>query len=51
MEEHAIQTITLALLIGIFSSVLARRLKIPAVLFYIAGGVAAGPVGLRIENR
>jgi NhaP-type Na+/H+ or K+/H+ antiporter len=48
MEQHAIQTITLALVIGIFSSVLARRLKVPAVLFYIAGGFAAGPVGFRL---
>lgn len=48
MEQQTIQTITLALVIGIFSSVLARRLKIPAVLFYIAGGFAAGPVGLHL---
>jgi NhaP-type Na+/H+ or K+/H+ antiporter len=45
MEQHAMQTITLALVIGIFSYVLARRLKIPAVLFYICGGFLAGPIG------
>ena len=48
MEIHAIQTITISLLIGIFSYVLARRLKIPAVLFYLLGGIIAGPVVLGI---
>jgi len=45
MESHLIQTITLSLVIGIFTSVLTRRLKMPAVPFFIAAGFAAGPVG------
>lgn len=48
MEIHSIQTITISLVIGIFSYVLARRLKIPAVLFYLFGGIIAGPVGFGI---
>ena len=46
MEHNAFQAITLALVIGIFSSVLSRRLKIPGVLLYIGGGFLAGPIGL-----
>jgi len=46
MEIHAIQTITISLVAGIFSYILARRLKIPAVLFYLFCGVVCGPLGL-----
>ena len=48
MEIHSIQTITVALVIGIFSYIIARRLRIPAVLFYLFGGIVVGPVGLGI---
>ena len=46
MEAHSIQTITFSLAIGIFSYILARRLKMPAILFYLFGGLLFGPVAL-----
>jgi NhaP-type Na+/H+ or K+/H+ antiporter len=48
MEIHSIQTITVSLVIGIFSYVVARSLKVPAVLFYLFGGIIAGPVGFGV---
>lgn len=46
MEPIALQTVTGALTLGAASSVLARRFRIPAVLFYLLSGLAAGPIGL-----
>lgn len=50
METHAIQTITIGLVAGVSSYILARRLKIPAVLFYLFSGILLGPVGLGFIN-
>ncbi|MDH5298899.1 MAG: cation:proton antiporter, partial [Desulfobulbaceae bacterium] len=46
MEAIALQTVAGALTLGAASSVLARRFRMPAVLFYLVSGLAAGPVGL-----
>ncbi len=44
----AFQTVIGALVLGIGSYIIARWLKIPAILFYLVCGVAAGPVGLHL---
>jgi len=43
-----LQTIVLALVFGVASYTLARKLSIPAILFYLLAGVASGPMGLNI---
>jgi NhaP-type Na+/H+ or K+/H+ antiporter len=43
MHPHGLQTIVLALVLGIFCYIMARRINIPAILFYLVAGVAAGP--------
>lgn len=48
MDAMAMQTISLAVMLGVGSSLLARWLKVPAVLFYLVCGFAAGPVGLHL---
>ncbi len=48
MDLTAFQTITLAMTIGVVSYILSRRLKIPAILFYLVCGIAAGKIGLGI---
>ncbi len=44
MEHHYLQTIILALVLGTVSFVLAKRLKVPAILFYLLLGVLGGPM-------
>lgn len=39
------QTITLALVLGVFSYVLSRWLRVPAIIFYLAAGLIAGKAG------
>lgn len=48
MELAAFQTVSLALILGVGSYILTRWLKIPAILFYLIAGVAAGPLGLSV---
>jgi NhaP-type Na+/H+ or K+/H+ antiporter len=43
MERVAVQTIVVALILGVLSYMTARKLKIPAILFYLICGVLAGP--------
>ncbi len=46
MEFIALQSITVALAIGVSSYILSRWLKIPAILFYLVGGISVGKIGL-----
>lgn len=48
MNLMAIQTVAISLFLGVFSSTLAHWLRIPAILFYLASGILAGPMGLGI---
>ncbi|MBU3916311.1 cation:proton antiporter [bacterium] len=50
MEFEAYQSITIALVLGVGSYILSRRLKIPAILFYLFCGILAGKVGFGIIN-
>lgn len=50
MDHHAIQTFIVALVVGVVSYAVSRRLKIPAILFYLVCGVLLGPVGLGVIN-
>jgi NhaP-type Na+/H+ or K+/H+ antiporter len=50
MELHALQTVILALILGTVSTILARWLRLPAILFYLICGVAAGPLGFQIMD-
>jgi NhaP-type Na+/H+ or K+/H+ antiporter len=45
MELIALQTITLALVLGVTSYVLSRWWKVPAILFYLAAGLIFGRMG------
>ncbi len=45
MEHLALKTVTMAMVFGVSSYILARWLRIPAILFYLVSGVAAGPLG------
>lgn len=44
----ALQTVSVAMVIGVTSYILSRKLKIPAILFYLVCGIALGKVGLGI---
>lgn len=48
MHLLPMQTVTLALILGVTSYIVARRLQIPAILFYLVSGMIAGPVGLNL---
>jgi NhaP-type Na+/H+ or K+/H+ antiporter len=48
MDFAPFQSITLAMAIGVTSYILSRRLKIPAILFYLVCGILAGKIGLGI---
>lgn len=50
MELHALQTVTVALILGTGSTILARWFRLPAILFYLICGVAAGPLGLGVVD-
>ncbi len=50
MEIHGLQTIILALVFGVASYTLARKLSIPAILFYLLAGMASGPMGFGVIN-
>ncbi|MBF0101944.1 MAG: cation:proton antiporter [Desulfobacterales bacterium] len=39
------QTIIIALCLGMICYILSKKLKIPAILFYLVAGIAAGPLG------
>ncbi|MCP4757830.1 MAG: sodium:proton antiporter [Proteobacteria bacterium] len=46
MDIVAFQSITVAMVLGVGSYILSRGLKIPAILFYLVGGLLVGKVGL-----
>lgn len=47
--DHAImQTVILAVVVGIACYVLSRRLRLPAILFYLAAGMLLGPMGFEL---
>ncbi len=50
MEFAAFQSVTIALVLGVSSYVLSRRLKIPAILFYLFCGLLVGNMGLKLIN-
>jgi len=50
MNLHALDTVGLALVLGVAGYMLARRLSLPPILFYLAAGMAAGPLGLDIVD-
>jgi len=45
MDHGSMQTIVLAVVIGIACYALSRRLRIPAILFYLVAGMVMGPMG------
>jgi NhaP-type Na+/H+ or K+/H+ antiporter len=48
MEMKALETLNLAVVLGVGSYTLARWLGVPAILFYLVAGMACGPAGLDI---
>lgn len=48
MDFMILQTVTIALALGVMSYTLARKLKMPAVLFYLLCGLLVGPVGFSV---
>jgi len=46
MQHSVLRTLILAVVLGTFSYTIARRLKVPAILFYLVLGVLFGPAGL-----
>jgi len=44
MNPHGLQHIVIALVLGIVCYIAARRINIPAILFYLLAGLLAGPV-------
>jgi NhaP-type Na+/H+ or K+/H+ antiporter len=50
MAIPGLQTTVLAMVFGVTSYTLARKLRIPAILFYLLAGLAAGPMGLGLIN-
>jgi len=45
MDHGSMQTIVLAVVVGIGCYALSRRLRIPAILFYLIAGMVMGPMG------
>ncbi|WP_035041952.1 sodium:proton antiporter [Desulfovibrio sp. X2] len=45
MELHALGSVSLALVLGVTGYIFAKRLSLPAILFYLLAGLAAGPLG------
>ncbi|WP_169727841.1 cation:proton antiporter [Desulfovibrio inopinatus] len=45
MEHGIMDTITLAVVLGVTCYTLARRLRLPAILFYLLAGALFGPMG------
>jgi NhaP-type Na+/H+ or K+/H+ antiporter len=43
MTPHGLQHIVIALVLGILCYIAARRINIPAILFYLLAGLVAGP--------
>jgi len=50
MDLHALDTISLALVLGVVGYMLARRLSLPPILFYLIAGLAAGPLGFGLVD-
>ncbi|MCP4753324.1 MAG: sodium:proton antiporter [Proteobacteria bacterium] len=48
MELIVFQSVTVALVLGVTSYIMSRWLRIPAILFYLFCGLAAGRIGLGI---
>ena len=51
MSSALLPIVTLILILGVASRLIADRLRIPSVLFLIGSGVAIGPEGLGIVSR
>ncbi len=47
MDLIALQSITIAMVIGVSSYILSRKLRIPAILFYLFFGLVVGNIGLQ----
>ncbi|MEF8889685.1 MAG: cation:proton antiporter, partial [Desulfohalobiaceae bacterium] len=48
MNPHGLQHIVIALVLGILCYIAARRINIPAILFYLLAGLLAGPAFLGV---
>jgi len=48
MNPHGLQHIVIALILGILCYIAARRINIPAILFYLLAGLLAGPAFLGV---
>ena len=48
MNPHGLQHIVIALVLGICCYIVARRINIPAILFYLLAGLIAGPAFLGV---
>ncbi len=48
MELIVLQTITLALVLGVTSYILSRWLRVPAIIFYLTAGLVAGKAGFEL---
>lgn len=48
MSHDAFQTISLSIALGVFSYIISRAYKIPAIVFYLICGFVFGPAGLNL---
>ncbi|SCY51192.1 cation:proton antiporter [Desulfoluna spongiiphila] len=48
MSHDALQTISLSIALGVFSYIISRAYKIPAIVFYLVCGFVFGPAGFNL---
>lgn len=48
MTHDALQTISLSIVLGVFSYIISRAYKIPAIVFYLVCGFLFGPAGFNL---
>ncbi|BCS98734.1 sodium/hydrogen exchanger [Desulfoluna limicola] len=48
MTHDALQAISLSIALGVFSYIISRAYKIPAIVFYLVCGLVFGPAGLNL---
>ena len=48
MTHDALQTISLSIALGVFSYIISRAYKVPAIVFYLVSGLLFGPAGFNL---
>lgn len=48
MTHDALQAISLSIALGVFSYIISRAYKVPAILFYLVCGLVFGPAGFNL---